>query len=65
MHYGFNFKCAQQVTGTGKTESNDQEEKKSVEYRQTEQIMKVIIGDKRLQSARLLLFQKKFVIWGC
>ena len=36
------------MTGTEKTESNYEEEKKSVEYRQTEYIMKVMIGGERL-----------------
>ena len=42
------FKCIWQVTGTGKAEGNYEEEKKSVEYRQAEHLMKVIIGGKRL-----------------
>ena len=37
------FKCSEQVSGTGKTESNYEEEKKNVEYRETKYIMKVII----------------------
>ena len=57
--------CVQQVTGTGKTESNYQEEKKSVKYRQTKYIMKVIIGGGKLQLVRGLVFQKKIVIWVC
>ena len=59
------FKCVQQVTGTEKTESNYEEEKKSVEYRQAEYIMKVMIDGERLQLVRGLVFQKKIVIWGC
>ena len=47
------FKCVRyrrpkQVTGTGKSESNYEKEKKRVEYRQTEYIMKIIIGGERL-----------------
>ena len=38
--------------------------KKGVEYRQTEYIMKVIIGGERLQLVGRLVFQEKFVIWG-
>ena len=45
------FKCLQQVTGTEKSESNYEEEKKRVEYRQAEHIMKIIIGGERLQLA--------------
>ena len=44
-HYGFNsVKCIQQVAGTRRAESKYEEEKKSVECRQTEYVMKVIIG---------------------
>ena len=32
-------KCVKQVAGTGKSESNHEEEKKRVEYRQTERII--------------------------
>ena len=46
------FKCVSQVTGTRKTESNYEEEKKRVEYRQTEYIMLVIIGGERLWLVR-------------
>ena len=53
------FKCAQQVTGTGKSESNYEEEKKRLEYRQTGYIMKVITGGERLWLARGLVIQKK------
>ena len=42
------FKCILQVTCTGKTESSYEEEKESVQYRQTEYIMKVIIVGERL-----------------
>ena len=59
------FKCVQQVTGTGKSESNYEEEKKRFEYRQTEYIMKIIIGGERSWLARGLVIQKKIVIWGC
>lgn len=34
--------CISQETGTGKTESNDEEKKWSVEYRQIEYLMNVI-----------------------
>ena len=53
------------MTGTEKTESNYEEEKKSVEYRQAEYIMKVMIDGERLWLVRGLVFQKKIVIWGC
>ena len=53
------FKCVQQLTGTGKNESNYEEEKKSVEYRQTESIIKVMIRGERLWLVRGLMFQKK------
>ena len=44
-HCGFNaVKCILQVTGTGKAKSNYEGEKKSVEHRQTEYVMKFIIG---------------------
>ena len=46
------FKSVQQVTGTEKTESNHEEENKSVEFRQTEYIMKVITGGDRSQLIR-------------
>ena len=46
-HYGF-VKVYERVRVTGKTKSNYEEEKKNVEYRQTEYIMKVIIGGERL-----------------
>ena len=46
------FKSVQQVTGTEKTESNYEEEKKTVEYRQTEYIMKVTTGGDRSQLIR-------------
>ena len=59
------FKCVSQVTGTRKTESNYEEEKKRVEYRQTEYIMLVIIGGERLWLVRGLVFQKKIEICGC
>ena len=36
------------MTGTEKTESNYEEEKKGVEYRQAEYIMKVMIDGERL-----------------
>ena len=36
------------MTGAGKTESNYNAEKKSVEYRMTEYQMKVIVGGGRL-----------------
>ena len=45
--------------GTGKSESNYEEEKKRVEYRQTEYIMKIIIGGERLWLVRRLVIQKK------
>ena len=57
--YGFTlFKCVQQVTGTGKPESKYEKEKKRVEYRQTEHIMKIIIGGERLWLVRGLVIQK-------
>ena len=56
------FKCAQQVTGTGKSESNYEEEKERVEYRQTEYIMKIMIGGERLWLVRRLVIQKKLLI---
>ena len=59
------FKCVQQVAGTGKTESNYEEEKNSVEYRQTLYMMKVIIGGERLYLVMGLVSPKKIVIWGC
>ena len=42
------FKCAKQVTGTGKSKINYEEEKKRIEYRQIEHIIKIIIGGERL-----------------
>ena len=45
--------------GTGKSESNYEEEKKRVEYRQTEYIMKIIIGGETLWLVRGLVIQKK------
>ena len=48
-----------QVTGTGKSESNYEEEKKRVEYRQTEYIIKIIIGGETLWLVRGSVIQKK------
>ena len=42
-------KCVQQVAGTGKSESNYEEEKKRFEYRQIEHVMKITIGGEGLQ----------------
>ena len=58
------FKCVRykrfkQVTGTGKPESNFEEEKKRVEYRLTEYIIKIINGGERLWLVRGLVIQKK------
>ena len=58
------FKCVRykrfkQVTGTGKSESNYGEEKKRVEYRLTEYIIKIIIGGERLWLVRGLVIQEK------
>ena len=50
---------SKQVTGTGKSESNYEEEKKRVEYRKTEYIMKIIIGGERLWFVRELVIQRK------
>ena len=58
------FKCVRyrrpkQVTGTGKSESNYEKEKERVEYRQTEYIMKIIIGGERLRLVRGMVIQKR------
>ena len=53
------FKCGLQVTGTGKSESNYQKEKKRVENKQTEYIMKIVIGGERLWVVRWLVIPKK------
>ena len=45
--------------GTGKSESNYEEEKKRVEYRLTEHIMKIINDGERLWLVRGLVIQKK------
>ena len=45
--------------GTGKSESNYEEEKKRVEYRLTEHIIKIIIGGESLWLVRGLVIQKK------
>ena len=47
------------MTGTGKSESDYEEENKRVEYRQTEHIMKIISGGERLWLVRELVSQKK------
>ena len=58
------FKCVRyrrpkQVTGTGKCESNYEEEKKRVEHRQAEYTMKIMIGGERLWLVRGLVIQEK------
>ena len=53
------FKRVYQVTGTGKSESNYEEEKKRVEYRQAEHIMKIKTGGERLWLVRGLVIHKK------
>ena len=58
------LKCVQQVTGTGKSESNYEEEKKSVECRRIEYLIKVITGGGRLSLVRGLVFQKKIEFEG-
>ena len=53
------FKCGLQVTVTGKSESNYEKEKKRVENKQTEYIMKIVIGGERLWVVRWLVIPKK------
>ena len=53
------FNCVSQVTGTGKTESNYEEEGKSIKYTQANLIKVMVSGGRLLLTGDLVLQKKK------